>query len=176
MPVICHLGLGANLGLRARTMAAAVSLLARHPDMALTAVSRVYQSAPVGLLHQPPFLNMAVAVGTQLAPRQLLGAVKEIENALGRVRTVRWGPRTIDIDLLVCGDTVVCEPDLVVPHPRLLERQFALLPLFEIAPDLVIVGSGPLSGLIQPATADVRPVGTLREAVAAEREGCHALG
>jgi 2-amino-4-hydroxy-6-hydroxymethyldihydropteridine diphosphokinase len=109
------------------------------------AVSQLRETEPVGVVDQPPFLNGAVQVETTLVPRVLLDALLEIERALGRVREERWGPRTVDLDLLVYGGMTVDEPGLRVPHPRLHERRFALEPLAELDPALDIPGVGRVS-------------------------------
>jgi 2-amino-4-hydroxy-6-hydroxymethyldihydropteridine diphosphokinase len=115
----------------------------------VVAVSALRETDPVGVVDQPRFLNGAVAVETTLAPRELLDALLATERELGRVRGVeRWAPRTLDLDLLVYGDLVVDEPGLHVPHPRLHERRFALEPLAELDPALVIPGRGAVSALL----------------------------
>nr|WP_281502898.1 2-amino-4-hydroxy-6-hydroxymethyldihydropteridine diphosphokinase [Ancylobacter crimeensis] len=133
--------LGSNLGDRAGTMAKAVGLIARI-GLKIIARSSLYQTPPWGPVPQGPYLNMVVAVETELSARELLHMLLGVEHAFGRDRTkeVRFGPRTIDIDILLYGDDVVAEPDLEIPHPRMMERAFALVPLAEIAPDLVIGG------------------------------------
>jgi 2-amino-4-hydroxy-6-hydroxymethyldihydropteridine diphosphokinase len=111
-------------------------------------LSELRETDPVGVVDQPPFLNGAVALETSLSPRELLEALLRVERELGRVRTERWGPRTIDLDLLVYGEEVVDEPGLRIPHPRLHERRFALEPLAELEPELRIPGVGPVSDLL----------------------------
>ena len=140
-----YVGLGANLGPREITLQRAVELLAEAEGVDVLAVSQLRETEPVGVVDQPPFLNGAVRVDTTLTPRALLDTLLEIERALGRVREERWGPRTVDLDLLVYDDVVVDEPGLRVPHPRLHERGFALQPLAELDPDLVIPGRGRVS-------------------------------
>jgi 2-amino-4-hydroxy-6-hydroxymethyldihydropteridine diphosphokinase len=127
------LGLGSNLGDREATLRTAIAAL---PDV--VAVSPIYQTAPVGGPGgQGPFLNAVVELDTDLSPRELLGWCARLEEAAARVRVERWGPRTLDVDVLLVGDITVDEPDLVVPHPRLWERPFVLIPLADLAPDLV---------------------------------------
>ena len=149
MSARAFVGLGANLGLREETIGRAVELLAQEPDIEVVAVSGLRETDPVGVLDQPRFLNGVVALETELRPHALLDVLLRIERDLGRVRDgTRWGPRTIDLDLLVYGDEVVDAPGLRVPHPRLHERRFALEPLAELDPELLIPGSGKISDLL----------------------------
>jgi 2-amino-4-hydroxy-6-hydroxymethyldihydropteridine diphosphokinase len=142
-------GLGANLGRREETLGRAVELLRAEDGIDVVAVSSFRETEPVGVVDQPSFLNAAAAVETSLPPRALLDVLLRIERALGRVRDgTRWGPRTIDLDLLVYAEKVVDEPGLQVPHPRLHERRFALEPLAELDPGLVIPGAGKVSDLL----------------------------
>ena len=143
-----YVGLGANLGPREVTLLRAADLLAAADGVEVVAVAQLRETEPVGLLEQPPFLNGAVAIDTSLPPRALLDLLLEIERSLGRVRGERWGPRTIDLDLLAYGDERVEEEGLHVPHPRLHERRFALEPLAELDPELKIPGLGTVSELI----------------------------
>jgi 2-amino-4-hydroxy-6-hydroxymethyldihydropteridine diphosphokinase len=127
------LGLGANLGDRREQLRRAVDAL---PDVA--AVSPVYETEPLGgPAGQPPYLNLVVELSTDLTPRQLLELAQRLEAEAGRVRTERFGPRTLDVDVLLVGEEVVDDPDLIVPHPRLQERRFVVRPLCDIAPELV---------------------------------------
>jgi len=138
-----YVGLGANVGPREETLRRAVELLAAEDGVEVVGVSTLQETDPVGSVDQPRFLNGAVAVETTLSPRELLDVLLRIERTLGRVRDgTRWGPRTVDLDLLVYADEVVDEPGLRVPHPRLQERRFALEPLAELDPGLVIPGAG----------------------------------
>jgi 2-amino-4-hydroxy-6-hydroxymethyldihydropteridine diphosphokinase len=139
---LAYVALGANLGPREITLLRAVELLAQTEGVEVQAVSQLRETEPVGVVEQPAFLNGAVAVETSLAPRDLLERLLAIERELGRVRDVRWGPRLVDLDLLVYGDLELDEPGLRVPHPRLHERRFALEPLAELDPDLAIPGIG----------------------------------
>lgn len=134
------LGLGSNQGDRAALLADALARLDSAPGVRLMALSSLYATAPVGPQDQPEFLNLAVEVSTSLLPQELLATCLGIETALGRVRSGRWGPRTIDIDLLLYGDRRVEEAGLELPHPRMLGRAFVLQPLAEIA------GARPLEG------------------------------
>jgi len=139
---VAYVGLGANIGPREITLLRAVDLLAETEGVEVRAVSQLRETAPVGVVEQPLFLNGAVALETTLSARDLLDRLLEIERGLGRVRDVRWGPRVVDLDLLVYGDRRVDEPGLRVPHPRLPERRFALEPLAELDPGLEIPGAG----------------------------------
>jgi 2-amino-4-hydroxy-6-hydroxymethyldihydropteridine diphosphokinase len=143
-----YVGLGANLGPREVTLLRAVDLLAAADGVEVVAVSQLRETDPVGIVDQPPFLNGAVAIETSLTARELLDLLLETERALGRVRGVRWGPRTVDLDLLVYGQEVVDEPGLRVPHPRLAERRFALVPLADLDPALPIPGLGTVSAAL----------------------------
>jgi 2-amino-4-hydroxy-6-hydroxymethyldihydropteridine diphosphokinase len=138
MGVVAYLGLGSNLGDRLATLQAAVDRLGREPGIRVDASSRVWETAPVGGPAQPDYLNAVIRIDTDLEPADLLAACLRVEAALGRVRTERWGPRTIDVDVLLYDERTVDEPDLQVPHPRLAERAFLLAPLLELAPDPVL--------------------------------------
>ncbi|MDP3965503.1 MAG: 2-amino-4-hydroxy-6-hydroxymethyldihydropteridine diphosphokinase [bacterium] len=130
-----YLGLGSNLGDRVLNVRTALSKL--PPDIIVEAVSPVYETEPQYLKNQPEFLNIACKCKTTLSAREVLTFLKKVETDLGRTETERFGPRIIDIDLLFYGTERVNEPDLIVPHPRLSERAFALIPLADIAPDFV---------------------------------------
>jgi 2-amino-4-hydroxy-6-hydroxymethyldihydropteridine diphosphokinase len=133
------LGLGSNLGDRLATLRAAVRGLAAVPGLSMWASSRVYRTDPVGP-PQPEYLNAVLAVETTLDPRQLLEALLALERSMGRIRRERWGPRTLDVDLLTYGRSVIDEPGLVVPHPRMHERAFVLVPLLELDRDPLLPG------------------------------------
>jgi 2-amino-4-hydroxy-6-hydroxymethyldihydropteridine diphosphokinase len=141
-------GIGSNLGDREGNLRQAVELLSAEDGIDVVAVSEIRETDPVGPVEQGPFLNGAVRIETDLAPRELLERLLAVEERLGRVRRERWGPRTIDLDLLLYGDDVVDEPGLTVPHARLHERRFALEPLSDLAPSLEIPGKGPISALL----------------------------
>jgi 2-amino-4-hydroxy-6-hydroxymethyldihydropteridine diphosphokinase len=136
------LGLGGNVGDVRATLDEAVALLADGKAVKLLARSSDYATPPWGVTDQPPFVNIAIAVETRLSPRALLDHALNVERALDRDRTRerRWGPRTIDIDLIAYDDLALEEPRLTLPHPRLFERAFVLVPLCEIVPDRVISG------------------------------------
>jgi 2-amino-4-hydroxy-6-hydroxymethyldihydropteridine diphosphokinase len=147
MPV-AYIGVGANLGDREATMRAALAALDATSGIRVVAVSSFRETEPVGYVDQPRFLNAAAAVETELDARGLLDALLAVERGLGRTREgPRFGPRTIDLDLLLFGDAEVDEPGLTVPHPRLHERAFVLEPLAELDPEMVVPGRGPLESL-----------------------------
>ena len=137
---MAYVGMGSNLGDREGTLRRAVELLEAEPGIRVAAVSALRETDPVGYEDQPRFLNGACAVETQLEPHELLARLLAIEAALGRTRdgVPRYGPRTVDLDLLLYGQETVDEPDLTVPHPRLAERRFALEPLAELDPGLTL--------------------------------------
>jgi 2-amino-4-hydroxy-6-hydroxymethyldihydropteridine diphosphokinase len=144
-----YIGLGSNLDDRERYLRRAIELLRAEPEIDVISVSGVRETDPVDLVEQPRFLNAAVEVETALSARALLDRLFAVEQALGRRRDgPRFGPRTIDLDLLLYGDEMVDEPGLKVPHPRLAERRFALEPLQELDPGLVVPGRGPVSDLL----------------------------
>ena len=144
-----YVGLGANLGDREATIRRALELLGRDAHVRVVATSTLRETDPVGVVDQPRFLNGVAAVETRLRPRELLERLLDVERALGRTRDGRrWGPRTIDLDLLVYGDETVDEPGLRVPHLRLGERRFVLEPLAELDPELVVPGAGRVDALL----------------------------
>jgi len=134
------MGLGSNLGDRLAYILKALDLLSRN--LKVVRVSTVYESDPWGVENQPPFLNCVVEARTELTPPELLRRLKEVEQALGRKRRFRWGPREIDVDILLFGNVVLESPDLRIPHPHLVERDFFLLPLLELDPLLRDPSSG----------------------------------
>jgi 2-amino-4-hydroxy-6-hydroxymethyldihydropteridine diphosphokinase len=140
---LAYVGLGANLGDREGTIRAAV---AEMPGV--VAVSTLRETDPVGITDQPRFLNGVAALETELKPRELLDVLLAVERRLGRERGQRWGPRTIDLDLLLYGDEVIDETGLTIPHPRLHERRFVLEPLADLAPELVVPGHGRVKDLL----------------------------
>jgi 2-amino-4-hydroxy-6-hydroxymethyldihydropteridine diphosphokinase len=132
---MAYLGIGSNIGDKQANLEGVVKLLRDTPGITVKTVSPFYITAPVGYADQPDFLNGAVALETTLSPDQLLKRCQELEQELKRVRTIRWGPRTIDVDILLYEDLVLDDPNLTVPHPRMLEREFVLKPLNDIAPE-----------------------------------------
>jgi 2-amino-4-hydroxy-6-hydroxymethyldihydropteridine diphosphokinase len=148
-------GLGANLGDREETLRRAVELLGAEPELEVVALSTLRETDPVDYLDQPRFLNGAVELDTPLSARDLLERLLGIERALGRDRTgPRFGPRTVDLDLLLYGGDTIDEPGLRVPHPRLHERRFALEPLAELDPALSVPGRGPVQTLLAALHSD----------------------
>lgn len=135
-----YLALGSNMGDRERNLSDAIEQISNMGKTILKAVSNIYETKPVGYLEQEDFLNMAVAIETELEPLVLLHKLQEIEKLLGRTREIHWGPRTIDIDILLYNDSKINAPRLVVPHPRMFERAFVLKPLKDIYPGTVIDG------------------------------------
>lgn len=142
-----YLGIGSNLGDRLANLQSAVDGLARTPGITVTAVSPVYETEPVGGPEQPEYLNAVVGIDTARTPRELLGVAHSIEDAAQRVRDVRWGPRTLDVDVLLVGEDVVDEPDLQVPHPRMRERAFVMAPLTDLEPSLADPPAGGWAGV-----------------------------
>jgi 2-amino-4-hydroxy-6-hydroxymethyldihydropteridine diphosphokinase len=147
--LLAYVGLGSNLGDREATIRRALELLDSDPEIELVAVSSPRETDPVGYREQPRFLNLACSLETDLSPRELLDRLLAVERALGRRRDgPRFGPRTIDLDLLLYGDVSLHEPGLTVPHPRLAERRFALEPLAELDPDLALPDGRPVADLL----------------------------
>jgi 2-amino-4-hydroxy-6-hydroxymethyldihydropteridine diphosphokinase len=154
-----YVGLGANLGDRERTIRRAVGRLAATPGIEIVVVSTLRETDPVGYVDQPRFLNGVAAFETALSPRALLDRLLAVERELGRVRGQgpRFGPRPIDLDLLLYGDEVVDEPGLAVPHPRLAERRFVLEPLHELDPELTLPDGRRVADLILGLKEDGTP-------------------
>ena len=144
----CFIALGANLGDPVATVQAAILALRELPQTEFVAASSLYRTAPVGLRHQPDFINAVVELIAVAPAPTLLQALFEIEARFGRRRSVKNAPRTLDLDLLLYGDELSDDPDLTLPHPRLHERAFVLAPLAEIAPQLVIPGRGAVAELL----------------------------
>jgi len=152
---LAFVGLGANLGDRETTLRSALDRLSAEPGVELVAVSSFRDTAPIGIADQPRFLNAAAAVETTLSAHDLLDRLLAIELRLGRTREgARFGPRTIDLDLLLYGDERIDEPGLEVPHPRLHERRFVLEPLLDLDPGLFVPGRGPVQALLVGLDSD----------------------
>lgn len=145
--------LGSNLGDPAATVCSAFAALAKVDQVRLVRTSSLYRTAPVGFEQQPDFINAVAEIETSLAPHALLAALLALEDRFGRVRDRRWGPRSLDLDLLLYDGLRLDTPDLTLPHPRLHLRAFVLMPLAEIAPDLAIPGRGSVAAWL-PAVAN----------------------
>lgn len=165
-----YVGLGANLGRRGVNLAEALLHMVRIPGLRLRRASSVYETEPVGITDQPKFLNMVVEIEADAHPEQLMVDLLAIERAMGRVRDVRWGPRLIDLDLLVWDGPPVVGDAVELPHPRLMERSFVLIPLAEIAPDLLLP-DGRRAAEAAPADPGVVLVGSLSAVVRSEVAG-----
>ena len=160
--MLACVGLGANLGDASATVQAALQALDALPDTRLLRASRLYRTPAWGKTDQPEFVNAAAVLDTQLDARALLDAMLSIERTFGRDRTAieRWSARTLDLDLLLYGEDHIDEPGLHVPHPHLHERAFALVPLVEIAPDVVIPGRGRAADIVAAmVTGDIQALG-----------------
>jgi 2-amino-4-hydroxy-6-hydroxymethyldihydropteridine diphosphokinase len=154
-PVV--LALGSNLGDRLANLQGGVDALCAGPGLEDVAVSPVYETAPVGGPAQPDYLNAVLTARTSLPARAVLDRGRAAENALRRVRGRRWGPRTLDVDVIVYGDEISGDPELTLPHPRAHERAFVLAPWHDLDPGAAIPGQGPVAGLLAAAgTAGVR--------------------
>ena len=154
-------GLGGNQGQPMRQLDLAVEAIAALPRSRLIAESPRYRTAPVGDPDQPEFINSVVALETALEPLDLLRGIQAIETRLGRRRDParRWGPRAIDLDLLLYGDQIIHLPDLSVPHPRMTARGFVLAPLWDLAPEIELPGLGPLSAFLSEVDlSGIRPL------------------
>jgi 2-amino-4-hydroxy-6-hydroxymethyldihydropteridine diphosphokinase len=152
-PVTAFVALGGNIGNPQAQIHSALRALSELPETRLARQSSLYRNPPVGRLDQPEFVNAMAQIETRIGARELLERLLEIERALGRVRDYPNAPRTLDLDLVLYGDRVIREPGLVVPHPRMLERAFVLVPLAEIAPDAMVPGSGRVADLLRRVDA-----------------------
>lgn len=132
---IAYLSVGSNMGNREELLQKAISLLGEYPEIFIESVSSIYETDPVGFTDQPVFLNLALKLKTTLSPHELLSKMQEVEAKLDRKRLQKWGPRTIDLDILLYNSVSIQTEVLTIPHPRMLERAFVLIPLSEIAPD-----------------------------------------
>ena len=145
--ITAYIALGSNLGDPPAQIRRALQALAAMPETRLVRRSALYRNPPAGYLDQPEFVNAVAEIETRLAPHDLLEQLLAIERAHGRVRDFPNGPRTLDLDILLYGERTVREPGLTIPHPRMLERAFVLVPLAEIAPDAVVPGGGRIADL-----------------------------
>lgn len=154
---VAFIGIGSNVGDRILFVRRAAEELGETPGIHITKVSSLYETTPIGGPPQRSFVNAAVRVETTLEPRQLLDACKDIERKLGRdASDIRWGPRIIDLDVLLYGDEKISEPDLEIPHPRLKERRFVLVPLLDIDPGLTDPWDARYADLLEEAEDDVQ--------------------
>lgn len=131
--VKAYLGLGSNIGDRAHQLQQAIRIIDQYQYIDVTSISPIYETEPVGYTDQPQFLNLCIEIETTLNPQELLKRCLETEEALHRVRKIRWGPRTLDVDILLYGNEIIEEDNLIIPHPRMTERAFVLIPLNDIA-------------------------------------------
>ena len=158
VPAVACIGLGGNVGEAATTIATAARALDDLPRTRLLRLSRLYRTPAWGMREQPDFINGVAMVETMLAPLELLDALLDLERRFGRTRAAdgsdRWGPRVLDLDILLHGDTQLDLPGLSIPHPRLHERAFALVPLLEVAPDAVIPGVGEARSVLAALETD----------------------
>lgn len=139
---VAYLSLGSNMGNKEDTLKQAVDLTSKIAGVKLLKKSGLYQTDPVGYVDQDLFLNAVIKVETTLTALELLRKLQDVENALGRKRTIRWGPRTMDIDILLYNEEIYQEPDLIIPHPQMHNRHFVLVPLCEIEENIAIPGMG----------------------------------
>ncbi|WP_258808315.1 2-amino-4-hydroxy-6-hydroxymethyldihydropteridine diphosphokinase [Pseudidiomarina sp. CB1] len=144
-----YVGLGANLGNPVQTLTALLERLQQVPELSHIKCSSFYRSAPMGPQDQPDYVNAVLCAQTHLAPLALLDLLQNLENEFGRVRNRRWGARTLDLDLLLFADVSLHHPRLTVPHPGLTERDFVLVPLHEIAPDLTLPDGRSIGSLLE---------------------------
>ncbi len=138
MMATAYIGMGSNVGDKEKNISDALKLLKTQPEIKVRKTAPLYRSAPVGYTEQDWFLNTVIEVETTLSPDKLLQKLLQTEKRLGRVRTIRWGPRTLDLDLLLYGNSTINTADLVIPHPRMLERAFVIVPLADLNPNLVL--------------------------------------
>ncbi len=155
---ICYLSLGSNLGDRAGNLADALRRLRAHSQLQILKVSSLYQTAPLGPPAQPDFYNIVAQFQADCPPEELLEIVQQVEQEMERVRGEHWGPRNIDIDILLFGDKNVDTPQLQLPHPQMMHRQFVLVPLAEIAPDLLLPDGRPIAQAANPDASGLRRV------------------
>ena len=152
--VPAYIGVGSNLGEPRKRVLAACDALAALPRTKLAARSRLYRTRPFGPVQQGDFINAVAKLETQLTAHELLEEIRRIESAAGRIRDERWGPRTLDLDLLLYGDERIDSPELTVPHPGIAERGFVLAPLIDVAPGLEVPGIGRVETLLRALPAD----------------------
>lgn len=153
--IVCYLALGSNLKSPQRQLRRAIDAIRRLPSTEITHIARFYPSKAWGRKVQPSFYNTAVAIRTSLTPEMLLTKCQQIETRQGRCRRIKWGARTLDIDILLYGTRQIKKPKLTIPHPYLLERDFVLIPLLEIAPDLAMPNGYKISQVIKNVISHV---------------------
>lgn len=153
-----YLSIGTNIGDREKNLKQAIKMLQGTKDITVKAISSIYETAPVGYINQPSFLNIAVFIQTALSAYETLEACQSIENELGRVREIRWGPRIIDLDILLFNNENIEVENLMIPHPRMYERAFVLVPLHEIM-------QHPLTEQLQLVEASVQSMDLLKEGI-----------
>jgi 2-amino-4-hydroxy-6-hydroxymethyldihydropteridine diphosphokinase len=154
-PVV--LALGSNLGDRLANLQAGIDRLAATPGITPTAVSAVFETSPIGGPNQPDYLNAVLLASSDLSAAEILSHCQSVEQARGRERRVRWGPRTLDIDIVACGDEISDDPQLTLPHPRAHERAFVLVPWHDVDPDASLPGFGAVTGLLARMGAGAAP-------------------
>jgi 2-amino-4-hydroxy-6-hydroxymethyldihydropteridine diphosphokinase len=179
VPVVVWIGLGSNLQEPERQVSAAIGELAALPESRLQAASRLYRTAPVGPSGQPDYVNAAARLETRLTPQALLAELHRIELAHGRRRDgTRWGPRILDLDILIYGDARIDEPGLTIPHPEMARRAFVLVPLADVAPlDLAVPGVGILAELLDRCERDgVEPFDDSNPSAKPSRNGPGSIG
>lgn len=146
--ILAYIALGSNLGNPIQQLDLAALAIGAHPQITRLAMSPIYQSKPHGDIVQPDFINAVMSVTTTLSAHDLLDVLHDIENQQGRQRNVVWGPRTLDLDLILFADAVLKTPSLIIPHPRAHEREFVIQPLVDLNPELIIPGKGRVSDLL----------------------------
>ncbi len=154
MPTTAYIGLGSNLGDKAANIKKALERLRETPGIQVKKVASLYKTSPLYVTKQDWFLNTVAEIETSLTARELLTLLKDMEKKLDRTPTIRWGPRTIDLDILLFGNDKIKDSDLVIPHPRMIERAFVMAPLAEIAPHLCIPGRGRIGELARLLCTD----------------------
>ena len=153
-----YIGLGSNMGEPADNLETALRMLDQTEGLKITAVSSLYKTEPVGYIDQAWFYNCVAAVRTSLIPEQLLLMLQKIENSMGRVRDMRWGPRVIDLDILLYDRVTVNTEQLIIPHPRMAERAFVMVPLAEIASDSAVFPDGRTAGEVRDLLGDEKKI------------------
>lgn len=150
--ITVFIGIGSNLNNPRQQVAKAVAALSQIPQTRFIAISPWYRSAPLGPGDQPDYINAVARIETNLQPEPLLAALQAIETRQGRTRDIRWGPRTLDLDILLYGNSTIASPQLIVPHPRLAQRNFVLFPLYDLAPALQLPDGTILAELLANTT------------------------